>query len=296
MWAIVVHGGAGNWDEAQHDAARAGVRAAAEQAGLLLAQGAAALDAATAAVTALEDDPVFNAGTGSVLNRGGEAEMDAAVMTGHDLAFGGVAAIRRVRNPVLVARQVMERSGHALLAGEGALEFARACGFADYDPVTVESRRAWERARVEARLGTVGAVALDRDCKLAAATSTGGTSLKLPGRVGDTPLPGAGTYATRDAAASATGRGELVMRVLGTKRICDLAAAGLAVEEAVKRVLVEMRETVGAEAAFIAVGRDGSIGVAYGTRYMAAAWWSSERSDIVATMTPSLPPGGGGLG
>ena len=286
MWAIAVHGGAGNWDEARHEAARAGVRAAARQAGLLLGQGAAALEAVTAAVTVLEDDWTFNAGTGSVLNRDGEAEMDAAVMTGHDLAFGAVAAIRRVRNPVLVARQVMERSGHALLAGEGALRFARTCGFGDYDPVTAESRAALEHARGEARLGTVGAVALDRDGRLATATSTGGTSLKLPGRVGDTPLPGAGTYATRDAAASATGKGELVMRVLGAKRICDLAAAGLTAEDAVKRVLAEMRETVGAEAGFIAVGRDGSIGIAYGTRYMAAAWWSSERSEIVTTMTP----------
>lgn len=286
MWAVAVHGGAGNWDKAQHAAARAGVHAAARQAGLLLTQGAAALDAVTAAVTALEDNRTFNAGTGSVLNRDGEVEMDAAVMTGHDLAFGAVAAIQRVRNPVLVARQVMERSGHALLAGEGAVRFARACGFADYDPVTTESRAAWERGRGEARLGTVGAVALDRDGRLAAATSTGGTSHKLPGRVGDTPVPGAGTYATGDAAASATGKGELVMRVLGTKRICDLAAAGLTVENAVKRVLAEMRETVGAEAGFIAVGRDGSIGIAYGTRYMAAAWWSSEHSDIVASMTP----------
>jgi beta-aspartyl-peptidase (threonine type) len=296
MWAIAIHGGAGNWDEAQHEAACAGVRVAAREAGLLLARGGVALDAATAAVTALEEDRLFNAGTGSVLNRDGEAEMDAAVMTGYDLAFGAVAAIRRVRNPVLVARRVMERSGHALLAGEGAVQFARACGFDDYDPVTAESLAAWKRARAEVRLGTVGAVALDRDGRLAAATSTGGTSLKLPGRVGDTPLPGAGTYATRDAAASATGKGELVMRVLATKRICDLAAAGLTVADAVKRVLEEMRETVGAEAGFIAVGRDGSIGIAHGTRYMAAAWWSSERTEIVATMTPSLPSPSSGEG
>src|SRR5262245_17942162 len=171
MWAIAVHGGAGNWDEAQHEAARAGVRAAARQGGLLLAQGAAALDAATAAVLVLEEDRVFNAGTGSVLNRDGEAEMDAAVMTGHDLQFGAAAAIRRVRNPVLVARQIMERSGHSLLAAEGAVRFARACGFGDYDPVKAESRAAWERAHAEARLGTVGAVALDLDGRLAAATS-----------------------------------------------------------------------------------------------------------------------------
>jgi beta-aspartyl-peptidase (threonine type) len=284
-WAIAVHGGAGDWDEARHEQARAGVHAAAKRGGILLAQGSAALDAVTAAVVVLEDDPLFNAGTGSVLNRDGEVEMDAAVMTGHDLGFGAVAAIRRVRNPVLVARRVMERSGHALLAGEGAVRFAREQGFADYDPVTAEARAALQRARADLRLGTVGAVALDGEGRLAVATSTGGTLLKLPGRVGDTPLPGAGTYATRDAAVSATGKGELMMRVLAAKSICDLAAGGLPVQEAVNRVLAAMRDTVGADAGFIAIGRDGSIGVAYDTHHMAAAWWTSEQSAIVATMT-----------
>jgi beta-aspartyl-peptidase (threonine type) len=284
-WRIAVHGGAGDWDEARHEQARAGVHAAAKQGGILLAQGSAALDAVTAAVVVLEDDALFNAGTGSVLNRDGEVEMDAAVMTGHDLAFGAVAAIRRVRNPVLVARRVMERSGHALLAGEGAVRFAREQGFGDYDPATADARAAWERARADRLLGTVGAVSLDDEGRLAVATSTGGTLLKLPGRVGDTPLPGAGTYATRDAAVSATGKGELMMRVLAAKSVCDLAAGGLPVQDAVNRVLAAMRDTIGAEAGFIAIGRDGSIGVARGTRHMAAAWWTSEQSAIVATMT-----------
>ncbi len=146
-WAIAVHGGAGDWEEALHERARAGVSSAAKRGGSLLEQGASALDAVTAAVALLEDDPLFNAGTGSVLNRDGEVEMDASVMTGHDLGFGAVAAIRRVRNPVLVARCVMERSGHALLAGEGAVRFAREHGFGDYDPITAEARVAFERAR-----------------------------------------------------------------------------------------------------------------------------------------------------
>ena len=283
-WAIAVHGGAGIWDEALHDLARAGVHAAAKEGGTLLGRGASALDAVTAAVVMLEDNPLFNAGTGSALNRDGEAEMDASVMTGHDLGFGAVAAIRRVRNPVLVARLVMERSGHALLVAHGAEQFAREQGIVDYDPVTAEARAAFQRARQDLRLGTVGAVALDGEGRLASATSTGGTLLKPPGRVGDTPLPGAGTYATRDAAVSATGKGELTMRVLAAKSICDLVSTGVAVQEALSRELEAMRHTVGGDAGFICVGRDGSIGIDHRTLHMAAAWWTSERSAIAATM------------
>jgi len=294
IWAIAVHGGAGDWDQALHERAREGTRAAAKQGGTLLAHGASALDAVTAAVVALEDDPLFNAGTGSVLNRDGEAEMDAAVMTGHDLRFGAVAAIRRVRNPVLVARQVMERSDHALLVADGALRFARDHGFGDYDPVTAQARATWGRARTGPALGTVGAVALDISGRVAAASSTGGTLLKLPGRVGDTPLPGAGTYATSEAAVSATGKGELVMRVLGAKSICDAAAMGLPVQEAVNHVLAAMRGTVGADAGFIAIGRNGSIGIEHGTPHMAAAWWVSEDSAIVAVMQREQSPLGRG--
>jgi len=285
MWAIAVHGGAGNWEQAHHERAQAGVSVAAKRGGTLLKQGASALGAVTAAVAVLEDDALFNAGTGSVLNRDGEVEMDAAVMTGQDLGFGAVAAIRRVRNPVLVARQVMERSGHALLVGEGAVRFAREHGFGDHDPVTPEALQAFQKARADLVLGTVGAVALDRAGRLAAATSTGGTLLKLPGRVGDTPLPGAGTYATGDAAVSATGRGELVMRVLAAKSIGDVAATGVPVQEAVNRILGDMRSTIGADAGFIAIGCDGSIGIEHGTPHMAAAWWTSERSTVVAMMT-----------
>jgi beta-aspartyl-peptidase (threonine type) len=285
MWGIVVHGGAGEWDPARHEQAQAGVRAAAARGQAVLQEGGAALDAATEAVVALEDNPLFNAGTGSVLNLHGDVEMDAGVATGHDLRFGAVAAIRRVRNPVLAARSVLERSGHVLLAGAGALQFARAQGFGDYDPITAEARAEWQRAGADARLGTVGAVALDSDGRLAAATSTGGTLLKLRGRVGDAPLPGAGTYATAYAAVSATGKGELMMRVLAARTICELVESGLAVQDAVNRLLASMRETVGADAGFIAIGRDGSIGFAHGTPYMAHAWATWSRPQIMASMT-----------
>ena len=251
----------------------------------MLTEGGSALDAVCACVVMLEDDPLFNAGTGSVLNRDGDAEMDASVATGHDLGFGAVAAIRRVRNPVLVARRVLERSDHVLLAGDGALQFARGQGFDDYDPVTAQARAEWQSARADARLGTVGAVALDVGGRLAAATSTGGTLLKLPGRVGDAPLPGAGTYATAHAAVSATGKGELMMRVLAARSICDFVESGLDAQDAVNRLLAAMREKVGADVGFIAIGRDGSIGLAHGTPHMVHAWATGSRPEILAHMT-----------
>src|SRR5262245_11624655 len=139
-WAIVVHGGCGRWRPADSAAALRGVRAAARAGGSMLDAGGSALDAVCAAVVVLEDDPLFNAGTGSTLNRDGDAEMDAAVMVGDGLQCGGVAAIRRVRNPVLVARRVMEATPHALLAGRGPPAFARAQGFRDSDPVPREAR------------------------------------------------------------------------------------------------------------------------------------------------------------
>jgi beta-aspartyl-peptidase (threonine type) len=284
-WAIAVHGGAGIWDEATHEQAVAGVRTAAARGLAVLSEGGSALDAVCACVVTLEDDALFNAGTGSVLNRDGDAEMDASVATGHDLEFGAVAAIRRVRNPVLVARTVLERSGHVLLAGDGALQFARGQGFEDYDPITAQARAEWQHACADARLGTVGAVALDVDGRLAAATSTGGTLLKLPGRVGDAPLPGAGTYATAHAAVSATGKGELMMRVLAARSICDLVGSGLSAQDAVNRLLAAMREEVGADVGFIAIGRDGSIGLAHGTPYMVHACATGSRPEILARMT-----------
>lgn len=275
-WALVLHGGAGEWRESRIPVALSGVRAAAEHARARIESGASALDVVCEAVAHLEDDPVFNAGTGSVLNRDGEAEMDAAAMSGHDLRFGAVAAIQRVRNPVLIARCVMERSPHALLAGEGALRFAREHGFADYDPIG-ELARAEFLARTPAGSpGTVGAACLDLQGHLAAATSTGGTTLKLRGRVGDTPLPGAGTYAGPVAAVSATGKGELIMRMLASKRIYDLILAGVTAQHAIEQTLREMRDSVGSEAGFIAVSRDGDIGLGHDTPAMVHAWCREE--------------------
>jgi beta-aspartyl-peptidase (threonine type) len=272
QWAILVHGGAGEWQPKDEAAAVAGVTSAVRSAAEVLAANGSALDAVVAAVVALEDDPLFNAGTGAALNRDGDVEMDASVMCGDDLRCGAVAGLRRVRNPVLVARRVMECTRHVMLAGEGALQFARAEGFADYDPLTQRAREAWQRKRTPPA-GTVGAVALDRHGRLAAATSTGGVTLKLPGRVGDSPIPGAGNYAHAAAACSATGHGELMMRVVAAKDLCDRVARGEHPQAATEALLREMAASVGAEAGFILLSRTGELGVAHRTASMPHVWW-----------------------
>ena len=174
-----------------------------------------ALDAVTAAVVVLEDSPLFNAGRGSCFNADGEIEMDASIMDGESLRAGAVAAVKRIRNPVLAARAVMEKTRHVLLAGEGAERFAREQGLALEEPsyFATEKRLSALKRNLKYHHGTVGAVALDQDGNLAAATSTGGYTGKLPGRIGDSPLIGAGNYAdNRACAVSGTGLGEAFIR------------------------------------------------------------------------------------
>jgi beta-aspartyl-peptidase (threonine type) len=300
--SLILHGGAGRWDPDEAEAALPGLRAAAAIGQDLLSRGASAMDAVVAAVVALEDDPLFNAGTGSALNLAGEAEMDACVMDGRNLAAGAVGAIKGVRNPVLVARRVMEATGHVLLVGEGAGRFARAVGFPPYDPVTPR-RRADHLEKLEALVregpgeqgtlrgllekypglacGTVGAVALDRQGALAAATSTGGLTLKLSGRVGDTPIPGAGTYATSAAAASATGHGETILRLLASRHACDRVSGGATAQEASDEAIAALAP-YGGEAGIIVVDATGRIGVAHDTDFMPHAHCGAGGAGITA--------------
>ena len=303
MYAIIVHGGAGTWKAQHQRAALQGVRRAAQAGAKLLAQGQPALEAVTASVVSLEDNPLFNAGTGSALNLDGEAEMDASVMVGEGLRAGGVACLTRVKNPVQIARKVMEETQHILLAGEGAFHFARAMGFADHNPVTREQRAHWQkkcRAQSEVKSksrrmdklrrhsghvgGTVGAVALDASGGFAAATSTGGLSLKLPGRIGDSSIPGAGTYAMPKGAASATGLGEVVMRYLVTKSVCDWLAQGSNAQQAVDVVLSLLKAEPHADTGIIALDSQGRIGVGHRSRSMPHAYFVSGKSKVVARM------------
>lgn len=266
MSTIVVHGGCGNprgdslRDEAgYHDA----LRAAVEVAGTALRRGGLALDAAQAAVESLEDAPQFNAGRGSVLTADGSVEMDAALMSGHDRRAGAVAAVTTPRNPVALARAVMDATPHLMLAGQGAERLAADCGIERMAPdwfVTDRQRERWWKAR-----GTVGAVVLDDDGRLAAATSTGGAAAQMPGRVGDSSLIGAGTWADDRVAVSATGDGELIIRAAGAHRVAALVElAGLPVSDACRQVV----DSIAGEAGLIAVDRDGNIALPFNTRVM----------------------------
>lgn len=295
--ALIAHGGAGNIRPGGEQRAVEGMDAAARLGREILLAGGSALDAVCATVVALEDNPAYNAGTGSCLNYDGFIEMDACVMESTNARAGAVAALRGVKNPILVARKVMEETDHVMLAGEGAQRFARTMGFAAHDPITAQRREDWEdkKRRIAEVLGprslnvrrflkehpaysggTVGAVAVDAQGRLAAATSTGGVTLKLVGRVGDTPIPGAGNYASEHVAASATGTGEYVMRLVSTRAVSERVAHGESLEAAVRAALAEMGTAFDADVGIIAVDRHGNPVAQHRTRDMPHAWFSGE--------------------
>jgi L-asparaginase / beta-aspartyl-peptidase len=238
----------------------------------VLAVGGSALDAVTQAVVALEDDPLFNAGRGSVFTAVGTQEMDASVMDGRDRRAGAVAGIFGPSNPVLAARTVMEHSPHVLLIGEGALAFCREQrvpfaepGYFSTEERLRELREALEKRRRDAaEEGTVGAVARDRDGNLAAATSTGGMTGKTPGRVGDSPIIGAGTYADNaSCAVSATGHGEVFIRLAAAHEVAArLRHRGQSLAEAARDVVDELGR-VGGLGGLVAVDRDGAVALPF---------------------------------
>jgi beta-aspartyl-peptidase (threonine type) len=269
----MVHGGAGLVSAERYDRLRAGVRAAADAGNAVLGADGIALDAVIAAVRVLEDDPEFNAGTGSALTRDGAVETDAAVMCGDTRRVGAVAAVPDLANPVVLARAVLDAGEHVLLAGPAAWEFASEVGITRAAPGALVTERARQRLRAaldsererelgggsvaaiarEREGGTVGAVARDRRGRLAAATSTGGIVRKRSGRIGDSPIPGAGTWADREVAVSATGDGEAVLRVALARTIAAYTATGLSVREAASAALAELRRLTGGIAGVIAI-------------------------------------------
>lgn len=289
--AIIVHGGAGAravGDQAEQlDAARLrGVRAAADAGLAVLRRGGRAIDAVEAAVRLLEDDPAFNAGTGSCLTAAGDVELDASIMEGATLACGAVAVVRDVKNAVELARRVMERSPHVLLAGSGASDFARSVGIPPHDNallVTPAQRARWEAARggPASGTGTVGAVARDRAGHLAAATSTGGMLMKLPGRVGDTPLIGCGTYADDElAAVSCTGHGERIIQLALARHCADLVGEGRSAMEAAREAVRRLGARVRGEGGLIVVAPTGEPGFAHNTPGMSRAWSRADGSVV----------------
>lgn len=285
--AIAIHGGAGTPPRGEHSAEKlAAIRADLEQAvraghEVLLA-GGASVDAISAAIQTLENSPYFNAARGAVLNEGGEVEMDASMMWGADLSAGAVAGVHGVRNPITLARAVMDHSPHVLLAGEGAEVFARQheIAFAPVDYFKTQYRQQqWQRLKNdEARVddhpqrwfSTVGAVALDRDGHLAAGTSTGGMAMKRWGRIGDSPIIGAGTYADdRYCAVSGTGHGEYFIRAAVAHDICArVRDRGINVAEAAEQVIMGDLVAMGGAGGVIAIGSDGQIAMPFNTSGM----------------------------
>jgi len=294
---IAIHGGAGaisraslsperekDYVEALADIVEVGKQ--------LLEQGASALDVVTEAVRLLEECPLFNAGTGAVFTADETHELDACVMDGNSLHAGSVAGVKHLRNPILAARMVLEQSPHVLLIGEGAERFAVDHGMESVsnDFFSTPERMAQLRQAQAAgnmqldhggapldestKMGTVGAVALDLAGNLAAATSTGGMTNKLPGRVGDSPLPGAGCYANNaSVAVSCTGTGEVFMRALAAYDISALMEySDLSLHDACERVVMEKLPALGGSGGLIAVDREGNVAMPFNSEGMYRAW------------------------
>ncbi|WP_405234949.1 isoaspartyl peptidase/L-asparaginase family protein [Lentisalinibacter orientalis] len=282
--AIAIHAGAGTMSREETTPEQdATIRAELEQAvrvgHRVLTEGGTSLQAVQAAVNILEDSPFFNAGKGAVFNAEGENELDASVMDGATLNAGAVAAVRRIANPIDLALAVMTESRHVMLIGEGAETFAVEQGFELVDPAYFHTERRWrqlqeaKKAETAARTGeagrwysTVGAVALDREGNLAAGTSTGGLTNKRWGRVGDTPIIGAGTYANNESCAvSATGTGEYFIRYVVAHSICEHVRDGVSIDEAAGRLIHEVLPAAGGDGGVIAMDAAGNIAMPHNT-------------------------------
>ncbi len=294
--AIIVHGGAGNIPVDEHPAYKNGCRIAVLAGYEILSKGGSALDAIETAVTILEDDPAFDAGTGSHLNQAGRVQLDAGCMDGATLQIGAIAAVETIKNPVQLVRRLLKEP-HNMFVGQGAIDRAKQYGipFVEPESLIVEREQKlyeqylkkapeWNTSRPG---GTVGAVAIDRAGNLAVATSTGGTLFKPVGRVGDSPLPGCGYYAdNQSAAVSSTGHGESITRVQLARLAADLAAQsanqapsqGLfsAPAQAAIRVL---EERVKGRAGLIMINRTGHVGFAHNTPYLARAFLTEDMTE-----------------
>lgn len=281
--SLIVHGGAWDIPDEAIDACNAGCLCALRAGWSVLTNGGHALDAIEATITALEDDPVFDAGYGSHLNLDGEVECDAIVMEAATLRAGSAAGLRHVKNPIRVARAILEHCPHMMLISEGAERFAVAHDIALCDPeelISPAEREAWERCRQDSHAaehhrgheqGTVGAVALDEQGRLFAATSTGGTCCKLPGRVGDSPLIGCGCYADGETGAvSSTGYGEAIMKIVMAKTACDFLRPANSTPARAAQAVVQLLANRGkGTGGLILLDKSGNPGFAFNTPRMA---------------------------
>jgi beta-aspartyl-peptidase (threonine type) len=299
MFAIAIHGGAGTLSRGETSAEQAqayaeGLNAALDAGYAVLEAKGSSLDAVVAAVCVLEDDPLFNAGRGAVLNRDGLAELDASVMDGRTMGAGAVTGLKHVRNPIALARLIMERSPHVMLVGEGAEEFARLQGVEfvsnEYFRTPVRQQQlhrllggSAEKENDLVAFGTVGAVALDAQGNVSAATSTGGMTGKRWGRVGDSPIIGAGTYASNaSCAVSATGHGEYFIRAGVARDICaQVEYLKIPVAQAAANVLAKMK-ALGGNGGVITVDTRGDIALEFNSEGMFRGARSSNGRNEVA--------------
>jgi beta-aspartyl-peptidase (threonine type) len=288
-YAIVIHGGAGNVSPQfippdRAEAIEVKLSEALELGTQILASGGSSLDAVEQVIRILEDSPLFNAGKGAVFNHEGKNELDASIMDGRTLNAGGVTCVGDIKNPISAARVVMEKSEHVLLVGAGASAFAASQGIELVDSGYFYTERRWndlqkqlEKEKVET-YGTVGCVALDREGNLAAGTSTGGMTNKKFGRIGDSPIIGAGNYANnRTCAVSGTGHGEYFMRyTVGHDISALMEYRGWSVEKAAKEVVHRKLAGAGGKGGVICVDRNGNIAMEYNTTGMLRAWANSK--------------------
>ena len=297
MKSLIVHGGAWDIPDNEIEAHRKGCMHALRVGWNILKSGGSAIDAVELSVRAMEDDPTFDAGYGSHLNQLGIVELDASIMTGMSLRCGAVAAVHRVRNPISLARKIMEESEHVLLVGEGAERFANEHGISFCDPKSLINGREQQRwndlkkrkgfkTRDAFRIknspsGTVGAVARDSQGILCAGTSTGGTLNKYTGRVGDSPLIGCGTYADNETGGvSTTGWGEAMIKIVMAKTVIDLMEMHNGKPQAaIEKALDMLQRKVDGFGGVIALDKNGEIGVAYNTPRMARAYISDAMTE-----------------
>jgi len=310
---IVVHGGAGAWNPERSQPGLEGVKKAAKTGFEILKHGGSAVDSVMEAVAVMEDGGAFNAGYGSSLNIDKRVEMEASIMDGKTLQAGAVGLIEDVRNPVRLARIVMEKTDHVFVAGEGAEKLAEMFDLERREPTSelrLEYYEKQKKALLDGKfrlpklanlikrypelftLETVGAVALDKEGNVAAATSTGGFPLKLPGRIGDSPLIGCGTYADNQAGAcSATGVGEIAIRLVLGKAVCDFMEDGKTAQEAVElavglvnRRIPDTYNSMG----LIAVDVDGRVGAAHNSPNLCWTYITPETQEPVAYLTAKI--------
>lgn len=274
-YVLVIHGGAGVMEKKDFTPELEKeyldkLQQALDSGEAILKSGGTAMDAVTAVVVMLENSPLFNAGRGSVFSETGENEMDAAIMNGSDLSAGAVAGVRTIKNPILAARKVMEKSKHVMLVRDGAEKFAREHGVEIVDPSYFFTQKRWDALLKAQKHGTVGAVALDKSGNLAAATSTGGMTNKMTGRIGDTPIIGAGTYANNNTCAvSATGHGEYFMRyAVGHDISALMEYKGLSLENAADEVINKKLLPAGGTGGVIAVDKNGNYTMTFNTSGM----------------------------